>query len=120
MVKITHLLKFDGKEWMQDTLCGQEPNCTTHSPVAVHHCITIKISQVSCAECADTYAEQNKTVEQHNLDTAFKVIDAKDKEISTLEYENNHLKATLAQVNEEYRKYQNNIIDCAAALIGKI
>ena len=118
METITHLAK--NMSLSDETVCGQTFNCAYASPVKVHHCITTILSRVSCAECADTYAEQNKTTEQHNLDTAFKIIAAKDKEIATLEYENNHLKSTLARVNEEYRKYQNNIIDHVAKLIGKI
>lgn len=123
MEKITHLNHMIRGLYQNKGVCGQQSNCwqADHKPsVKIHHCVTGVIENVSCADCADTYAEQNKTPEQHNLDTAFKIIAAKDKEIATLEYENNHLKSALARVNEEYRKYQNSIIDHVAKLIGKI
>lgn len=152
METITHLNQMENGHYQNKGVCGQENNCNAvyyrRTLPPVHHCITRDINNVSCAECADAYAEQNKTPEQHNLDAAFKIIAAKDAEIAQLENEvkllreqlskssnqvfglnvqNERLKREtldlsikLYKVKEEFRKYQNNIIDHVTKLIGKI
>lgn len=104
MEKITHLAT--RKEWK--ILCGHEINCaninTFNVDSVVHHCATTDINKVSCADCADTYAEQQyikqdakltlneiygkgqrNIVRRVDLESAFKIIAAKDKEIAQLE-----------------------------------
>lgn len=107
MEKITHLA--DRKEWK--TLCGHEINCGTINTFnvdsKVHHCATTSIDQVSCADCVDTYAHQNKTTEQMNLDTAFKIIAAKDKEIEQLENDIEHLKFETITLRHAFRSAIN-------------
>lgn len=107
MEKITHLA--DRKEWK--ILCGHDTNCQTINTFnvdsKVHHCATRDINKVSCAECVDAYAEQNKPVEQKNLDTAFKIIAAKDKEIEQLERDIDHLKFEVTTLRHAFRSAIN-------------
>lgn len=106
METITHLVK-DKNALDKGTRCGKQPNCAVLTPVPVHHCITHEINKVSCAECADHYAHQNKTTEQMNLDTAFKIIAAKDKEIEQLENDIEHLKFEATTLRHAFRSAIN-------------
>lgn len=134
MEKITHLA--DRKEWK--ILCGHDINCGksgSYYDVYIHHCATTDINKVSCADCADTYAQQQyikqdakltlneiygkgkeNIIRQSDLVTAFKIIAAKDKEIAQLENENEKLEerstifeneiSRLAKVGE--KRYNEN------------
>lgn len=129
MEKITHLAKVAGLDWQYVGTCGHQANCglVAFSAIlpAVHHCITTKIEEVSCAECADKYAEQQyikqdakltlneiygkgnqNIVRKADLDAAFKLVEAKDKEIAKLERENKRLSTAARVMSEENEKLQ--------------
>lgn len=124
MEKITHLNQMENGHYQNKGICGQQTNCGVYQfsivPPAVHHCITREINNVSCADCADTYAQQQYSkqdakltlnqlygkgmlnmVMKDDLDTAFKIIAARDVEIVRLERENKQLTSELSKSSNQ-------------------